>query len=398
LLEFYSSLRDSDKLGHEDALRDVVASILISPRFSYRIDPPPPGDKWQKLPDLALANRLSYFLWSSMPDEELLAHAVAGDLHDRKVLVAQTRRMLADPRVRRLAVEFGSNWLDFRQFEQHNAVDRNRFKSFNDELRQAMFEEPVQFFVDLVQRDGSIIEFLDANHTFVNSILAEHYGIAVPNLPSGQWTRVDEARQYGRGGLLPMSVFLTKNSPGLRTSPVKRGYWVVRRLLGEHIPAPPADVPELPADESKLGELSLRQLLAKHRAVKSCSVCHNRFDAIGLVFESYGPIGERRKLDLGGRPVDDRAQFPDGSEGNGLDGLRSYLGAERKEDFVDNLCRKLLAYSLGRSLLLSDESTIEKMSADLKGNDHRFGQVIETIVTSPQFQNRRGRDYQVNRN
>jgi hypothetical protein len=165
--------------------------------------------------------------------------------------------------------------------------------------------------------------------------------------------------------------------------------------LGEQVPAPPADVPELPKDEAKLGELSLRQVLAKHRAVKSCAACHKRFDSIGLVFEGYGPIGERREFDLGGRPVDDRAELPDGSQANGLDGLRRYLRTERKDEFLDNLCRKLLAYALGRSLLLSDESTIEQMRADLKGNDYRFSQMIETIVTSPQFLNRRGRDYEV---
>jgi hypothetical protein len=295
-----------------------------------------------------------------------------------------------------MAIEFGANWLDFRQFQHHNAVDRSRFERFNDELRRSMFEEPIRFFVDLVHRDGSISEFLMADHTFVNSILANHYGMMTTDLSPNQWVRIDGAQRYGRGGLLPMSVFLTKNAPGLRTSPVKRGYWVVRRILGEQIPAPPADVPELPEDEAKLGGPSLRQLLATHRDVKSCAACHNRFDSIGLVFEGYGPIGERRDVDLGGRPIDDRAEFPNGSHGSGLDGLRAYLQAERQDEFVDNLCRKLLAYGLGRSLLLSDELTIEAMRANLKNNDNRFGQMVETIVTSPQFLKRRGRDFDIN--
>src|SRR5262249_41706046 len=154
------------------------------------------------------------------------------------------------------------------------------------------------------------------------------------------WVKVEDARPFGRGGLLPMSVFLTKNSPGLRTSPVKRGYWVVRRMLGEHIPAPPPEVPELPKDEAKLGERTLPQLLAQHRSHKACAGCHQRFDSLGLAFEAYGPIGERRTLDLGGRPVDARATFPDGSYGTGVDGLRRYLVEKRKDEFVDNLCRK----------------------------------------------------------
>jgi hypothetical protein len=202
--------------------------------------------------------------------------------------------------------------------------------------------------------------------------------------------RVEDARPYGRGGLLPMAVFLTKNAPGLRTSPVKRGNWVVRRLLGETIPAPPATVPELPADEAKLGELTLREVLARHRADKSCAACHERFDGIGLAFEGYGPVGERRTKDLGGRPVDARATFPGGSEGEGLDGLRAYLRDRRQDEFVDNLCRRLLAYALGRTLLPSDEELVADIRRKLAANGYRFSTLVEAIVTSPQFLNKRG--------
>jgi hypothetical protein len=186
-----------------------------------------------------------------------------------------------------------------------------------------------------------------------------------------------------------MAVFLTKNAPGLRTSPVKRGYWVVRRLLGEQIPAPPAEVPELPTDEAKLGELTLRETLLRHREHKSCAACHDRFDSVGLVFEGYGPIGERRDRDLGGRPIDARATFPDGSTGTGLDGLRAYLRKHRQDDFVENLCRKLLAYALGRGLLPSDDDTIDSMKANLAAERYRFGALVDSIITSPQFLNRR---------
>jgi hypothetical protein len=165
---------------------------------------------------------------------------------------------------------------------------------------------------------------------------------------------VDQAGRFGRGGLLPMAVFLTKNAPGLRTSPVKRGYWVVKNVLGERIPPPPAAVPELPRDEAH-AELPLREMLAKHRADPSCSGCHARFDALGLVFEGYGPVGERRDKDLAGRPVDTRAAFPGGGDGEGLEGLRRYVRDRRQDDFLENLSRKLLAYGLGRSLQLSDD-------------------------------------------
>ena len=199
-----------------------------------------------------------------MPDVELLEHARNGDLHKPEVLNAQTRRMLRDPKIRGLAEQFAGNWLDIRRFEEHNAVDRERFPAFTNELRDAMFEEPVRFVLDIIQRNGSVLDFLYGDYTFVNAVLAKHY--AMPEPSAGDWVRVDNARKYARGGLLPMSVFLTKNAPGLRTSPVKRGYWIVHKLLGEYIPAPPPNVPVLPTDETKLGNLTLRDTLAQHRA------------------------------------------------------------------------------------------------------------------------------------
>lgn len=433
LLAFYRSLREQDRLSHEDAIRDSIVSVLMSPHFCYRFNSSvaevdrrqrttsnnsKPGDfSAVSLDDYELASRLSYFLWSSMPDNELLAHATAGDLHQPGVLVAQAHRMLRDDRIHGLATEFAGNWLEFRRFEEHNSVDRERFASFTNELRQAMFEEPLRFFMDVAKNNGSVLDFLDADHTFVNPVLAKHYGIelsatAVSAVRHSQhvqstarltqpwhitehtddWYRIDNAHRYGRGGLLPMSVFLTNNSPGQRTSPVKRGYWVVRRLLGEHIAPPPPEVPELPKDEATLGDLTLPQLLARHRDHKACAGCHQRFDSIGLVFEGYGPVGERRDKDLGGRPVDTKATFPDGSEGTGLDGLRRYLSEQRQKEFVENLTRKLFSYALGRSLLLSDKSTIEQMRAKLVTDGHRFGSLVESIVTSPQFLKKRGRD------
>jgi hypothetical protein len=196
---------------------------------------------------------------------------------------------------------------------------------------------------------------------------------------------------YERGGILPMAVFLTKNAPGLRTSPVKRGYWVVKRVLGEEIPPPPADVPTLPDDESKLGEFTLPQMLARHRQDPTCATCHNHFDAVGLAFEGYGPIGELRTLDLGGKPVENQASFRDGSQGTGLQGLIKYVRERRQDDFLDNLCRKLLAEALGRTLVLSDDPLIEEMRSKLAEREYHFGALVETIVTSPQFLNKWGR-------
>jgi hypothetical protein len=390
-LAFYHARR-KDGLWHEDALRDTLVSVLLSPHFCYRIDRAPPGTATQRLTGYGLASRLSYFLWSSMPDTELLAHAGKGDLHEPAVLRAQVRRMLRDPRVRGLATEFGGNWLDFRRFEEHNSVDRQRFPSFTPQLRQAMFEEPIRYFMDAARRNRSVLDLLHGNDTFVNRPLARHYGMPEPSGGADEWFAVADAHRYARGGLLPMAVFLTRNAPGLRTSPVKRGYWVVRRVLGETIPPPPPEVPELPKDEAKLGELTLPQLLARHRDNPSCATCHRRFDSIGVVFEGFGPIGERRTKDLGGHPVQTSATFPDGRDRDGLAGLREYLREKRQDDYVDNLCRKLLAYALGRNLVLSDRKTLEGMRARLVADKYALGSLVEAIVTSPQFLNRRGRD------
>jgi hypothetical protein len=390
LLGFYRSLR-GQHLSHEAAIRDAVASVLMSPYFCYRVDTLPDGKvstgDVRPLSNHELANRLSYFLWSSMPDDELMKHAAAGDLQKPEVLAAQARRMMQHGHVRHLATEFAGNWLDIRRFEEHNAVDRERFPGFTSELRAAMFEEPIRFVLDIIQRNGSVLDFLYGNYTFVNAVLARHYGMPEP--ADGTWIRVDDAQKHARGGLLPMSAFLTKNAPGLRTSPVKRGYWVVHRLLGEYIPAPPPNVPVLPTDETKLGDLTLRETLAQHRANPACASCHSKFDSFGLAFEGYGPVGETRDRDLAGRRVETGATFPDGSSGSGLDGLRAFMRARGQAEFVDNLCRELLVYALGRSLLRSDEALLAEMRKDLSTGDYKFGHLVQDIVTSRQFLTKR---------
>jgi hypothetical protein len=391
LLTYYKSCRDKDGFDHETAIRESIVTVLMSPEFCYRIDLLEPAMAVAPLSDFELASRLSYFLWSSMPDDELVAHAAAGDLHEPKIIVGQARRMLRDPRIRALAVEFGGNWLDFRRFEEIGTVDRERFPSFTDALRQAMFEEPIRFLVDVFQTNRSVLDLVYADDTFVNPILATHYGIPVQNGRPEEWARIEHANRYDRGGLLPMAVFLTKNAPGARTSPVKRGNWLVKNVLGERIPPPPPAVPELPHDEAKL-DLPLRDLLARHRTDPNCAACHARFDSVGLAFEGYGPIGQRRDKDLAGRPVDASALFPGVSQGAGLEGLRQYIRDRRQNDFVDNFCGKLLAFALARSPVQSDKSMIQQMRGNLARHGYQFSAAIETIVTSPQFLNKRGRD------
>ena len=397
LTTYYKSLRAKNQLSHEDAIRDSIVGILMAPDFLYRFDlaggtavAAKNGKSFAALPlsDNSLASRLSYFLWSSMPDAELMRHARAGDLSNPKVLLAQTRRMLKDGKMQGLATEFTGNWLAFRQFQTNNTVDRERFPAFNDDLREAMFQEPIHFVEDSIANDRSVLDMLYGDYTFVNPVLAKHYGM--PDVPGGNdhWVRVDNAGRYNRGGLLPMAVFLTENSPGLRTSPVKRGVWFVEKVLGVKIPSPPPVVPELPSDESKM-DLPVRDMLAQHRANPFCAACHARFDSFGLAFEGFGPVGTARKVDMANRPVDTKVTFPGGMEGEGVAGLQAYIKSKQQGDFIENLSRKLLVYALGRSLQLSDEALIDRMKTNLAANGYRFRALIETIVLSPQFRDRR---------
>jgi hypothetical protein len=239
------------------------------------------------------------------------------------------------------------------------------------------------------RQNRSILDFLYARDTLVNPVLARHYGMPPGAGDESVWVPVPDADRYDRGGLLPMAAFLTKNAPGLRTSPVKRGYWVAKNILGDQIAPPPPVVPELPADEAKM-DLPLRSMLEQHRANPSCAACHARFDSFGLAFEAFDPVGRRRTHDLGGRTVDARATFPGRVEGEGLHGIRQYIRDHREADFVRGFSRKLLAYALGRSLALSDDLLIQEIGRKLAGDGFRFQTVIESIVTSRQFLNKRG--------
>ncbi len=398
ILAYYHTLRDKNALSHEDAIRESIVSVLMSPDFGYRIDLVDSAahgaaghsisSASRPLSGYALASRLSYFLWSSMPDAELLKHAAAGDLQRPEVIIAQTRRMLKDEKALGLATEFGGNWLDFRRFEDINTVDHDRFPTFTNDLREAMFQEPIRMIADMLRNNRSVLDLLYGNYTFVNPVLAKHYEMPEVKGDANTWVRVDDASRYQRGGLIPMAAFLTENAPGLRTSPVKRGYWVVKRVLGETIPPPPPNVPELPSDEAKT-DLPLRDVLAQHRANPVCASCHARFDSFGLAFEGFGPIGERRTKDLGGRPIDSSATFPGGTQGTGFEGVLAYIKEHRQADYLDNLSRKLAAYALNRSLMLSDDALIDRMNARSAASGYKIDALVETIVTSPQFLTKR---------
>ena len=414
LKSLYKSLRDQGQ-GVEDSVRGVFTAILLSPDFSYRYQDSHPGIEVSQLSDRSTASRLSYFLWSSLPDDNLLAASNDGSLRSLAALVAQTRRMLKDDRINAFAREFFGQWLRYRDFMAKDPINAEAFPGYTDELRQAMFQEPARLLTSLIQQDRPVTDLLNSDATFVNGILARHYGGDVERQyrshvadwanerrarglsvdgADRQWHRVDGLKDAGRGGLFGMGVVLTQNSAGERTSPVKRGFWAVHHLLGQHFPPPPADVAELPKDE-KTAPKTIRELMAEHTANPRCAMCHVHFDSLGIAMEGFDPIGRRRSNDLAGRPVDENAEFPGGETGSGIPGLIQYIEKNRKRDFVKTLCRKFLGYALGRSVMLSDSILLEQMEDALHKNDYRFSVLFETVVTSPQFRNQRGRDFSV---
>jgi hypothetical protein len=304
------------------------------------------------------------------------------------VLAAQTRRMLRDVRVRRLAIEFACQWLHIYDFDSLDEKSERHFPTFVS-LRGDMYEESIRFFMDLFQRDGSILEILDADHAFLNDALARHYG--VPGVSGGEWRRVDGVKQFGRGGILGHATTLAKQSGASRTSPILRGNWISEVLLGEKLPRPPKDVPQLPQDEADTGGLTVRELVVKHSADPKCAVCHRRIDAYGLALERYDAIGRRREKDLAGRDIDARATAMDGAQFDGLSGLRDYLLTTRREAFLGQFCKKLLGYALGRSVQLSDEPLLAEMREKLRSNGYHINTAVEAIVLSRQFREIRGR-------
>ncbi len=392
LRTFYRDTCRRPEFGVEQAVRASVIRLLVSPHFCFRVTPALEGDSVEPLPDVALASRLSYFLWSSMPDAELLTVAEAGKLQDEAILRSQMRRMLQSEKVAGFALEFFGQWLVYRDFLQQESVNRTVFRDFDDALKQAMFEEPTRVITDLIQSDRPATELLSSDTTWVNQRLAKHYGVAFQG-SKDEWVRVDGMRKLGRGGLLGMAVFLTKNSQPQRTSPVKRGFWVFHKVLGEHIPPPPPNVAVLPANETDTGGKTIRELLKLHTDDAKCARCHQRFDPIGLSMEGFDPIGRRRAKDLAGRPIDNVVHLPDGAEARGVPEFAEFLVTRRKDQFVKTMCRKLLGYALGRSLLLSDQPLLERMETSLRKHDDRFGPLFETVVLSPQFRNQRCRDF-----
>ncbi|MBC8356221.1 MAG: DUF1592 domain-containing protein [Planctomycetes bacterium] len=379
--KFYETIRDAE-IPHEQAIRLTVARSLASPSFLYRREKPGPDTTPAPVTNLELASRLSYFLWSSLPDDNLRRAAEAEELRDEATLVSQTHRMLNDSRTRRLAVQFACQWLHIRDFDEEAEKNEKLYPEFA-ELRDDMYEETVRFFEDMFRDDGSILSMLDADHTFVNEALAKHYGI--DGVTGGEWRRVEHVRAHGRGGLLGMATVLASQSGASRTSPILRGNWVYETLLGERLPRPPSGVPILP-DEPPQG-LTARKLIEQHSSVEACAKCHLKIDPYGFALEKYDAIGRLRPS-----TVDTTTKLVGGEMIDGIDGLRDYLTTDRRADVIRQFCRKLIGYALGREVQLSDRPLLDRMMRDLAKNDYRFSAAVEAIVISQQFREIRGRE------
>jgi hypothetical protein len=352
--------------------RLMLVRVLTSPAFLYRGEKP--GVKTGPVNDWELATRLSYFLWSSVPDAELRSLAAAGSLHEPEVLAAQARRMLADDKVRRLATEFGCQYLHVRDVATLDEKSERHFPMFGG-LRESMQEEVTRFFIDLFQHDRSVVSLLDADHSFLNKPLADLYGI--PFTGAG-WQRVEGLQAHGRGGVLGFAATLAKHSGASRTSAILRGTWLSEVVLGEKIPNPPRGVPVLP-EEPEQG-LSERQLIERHSSDPRCAGCHKRIDPYGFALEGFDAIGRSR-------PADTKTVLYDGTAVDGLESLRSYLVNDRQRDFLRQFSRKLLGYALGRSVQLSDQPLVDELAAV---PESRADELVVRIVRSPQFREIRG--------
>jgi len=340
-----------------------------------------PAELAYRLNDYELASRLSYFLWSTMPDEGLFDLAKQNRLHDRPTLDAQVRRMLADPKAYALVETFGEQWLNLRKMDQVKP-DAAKFRKVDDELLQAMRKETRLFLNAVFREDRSILDLIDGKFTFVNGPLARYYGI--PGVDGESFARVELDGEQ-RSGLLTQASILTTSSYATRTSPVIRGKWVLDNLLGAPPPPPPDGVPAL-VDVGLGTAASMRERLAQHRANPSCAACHNSMDPIGLSLENYDAAGAYRTKD-GNFDIDNTGTLPDGRKIAGAKGLKASL-RQRSDAFAEHFADRLLTYALGRGLEKTDRPALQEITTNLTQNDYKFSVLVTAIVNSRPFQMR----------
>jgi hypothetical protein len=385
LLAFYQSgRRERDfEYGIEKALR----AMLVSPDFLFRIERDPAGIRpgtVYRISDFELASRLSFFLWSSIPDDLLLDLAEKGKLKDPDILERQVHRMLDDPRADSLVANFAGQWLYLRSLAQVKP-DPDAFPEFDESLRQSFQQETELFFQTILREDRSVMELLGANYTFLNQRLAEHYGI--PNVYGPQFRKV-ALTDPNRGGLLGQGSILTVTSYPNRTSVVQRGKWILENLLGAPPPPPPPDVPDLKPHAKDGRLLTMREQMEQHRANAICSSCHARMDPIGFSLENYDGVGKWRNED-GGSAIDPSGKLPGGVQFQGPAGLKKLLLTNYHDDFVETVTEKLLTYALGRGLEYYDQPAVRSIAREAGRDDYRISALVAAIVRSTPFQMRR---------
>lgn len=383
LKDLYQTIRNQ-QVDHESAIQMLIARILVSPEFLYRRESPGEGVHYSKITDQELAVRLSYFLWSSSPDENLRQVATEGGLSKPEQLDVQLERMLGDPKIRRLAIHFACQWLHLRDFDKNDDKNEKLFPEF-ERIRSDMYEETVQFFTQLFRDNRSILDIVDSDYVILNATMARHYGLK-SDVQADRWQLFPLESRNERGGVLGMATFLASQSGASRTSPILRGTWLSETLLGEKLPRPPANVPQLP--ETVPTGLTARQLIEQHSSVPACAKCHARIDPYGFALEQFDALGRIRP-----KKADTNTTLFDGLKIDGFADLKSYISNQRRDDFVRQFCKKLLGFAIGREIQLSDEPLILDMMNKLKKDNYRFRAAVETIIKSDQFLNVRDLDY-----
>jgi len=384
LLRLFQS---ADRKGRsfDEAVRLALQAVLVSPNFLFLVEQDQHGKEPYRITEYELASRLSYFLWSSMPDPLLLRLAGQGTLHQPEVLDQQVRRMIADPKSRNFTKDFAVQWLQLKALANFAEPDRSRFPEYTPELRDAMVEEAITSFDALFREKAPVLDLIDADFIYVNEILAKHYGIKGV---AGTMFRKVAISDPNRGGLLGMAAILTLTSYPERTSPVLRGKWVLAELLGTPPPPPPANVKVLPLEDKVEKGLTFRGRLEQHRSQPVCTACHAKLDPPGFGLEGFDPIGRIRNQ-IGGAPVDDSGELTTGEKFRGVAELKRILKTQKKEIFVRNLTRRMLSYALARGLEHYDSPSVKEIVSRLESQGYRGGALATEIVRSFPFQYRR---------
>jgi len=382
LMPFYIAGRAEG--GFDLGIERALQRLLVSPQFLFRIERDPAGaapGTSHPISDLELASRLSFFLWSSIPDDELLDLASEGNLRRPGVLEKQVRRMLADARSESLVTNFAEQWLYLRDLDSRKP-NESLFPDFDESLREAFRKETDLFLDSVLRGNGSVLDLLSANYTFVNERLAKHYGI--PNIHGSEFRRVTFPAGSPRGGLLGQGSILTITSYATRTSPVNRGKWVLQNLLSSPPPPPPPNVPALQTEGEEAGKtLTMREAMVRHRANPACAGCHSRMDPIGFAMENFDAVGRWRARD-GDRPIDASGIFPNGEKFDGMAGLKAAL-LSHPEEFVSTISRELLMYAIGRNVQYFDEPAIRAIAREGARDNYTFASLVLGVVKSVPF-------------